>query len=137
MQSLEVDWYTRPAMVHRLSPEQMKSYRDGAKARLQKERQELAHRRRLAWETARQAAEILKRDYGATRVVLFGSLLHEERFGQRSDIDLAAGGIAPESFWRAWCALDRMESGFEIELCPLESTKESLKAVLDNEGIEL
>jgi uncharacterized protein len=124
-------------MVHRLSSEEMKSYRDGAETRLRKEMEELAHRHRLAWETAKRAADILKSEYYATRVVLFGSVLHERRFGRRSDIDLAAEGIAPESFWRAWCALDRMESGFQIELCPVESAKESLKAVLDKEGVEL
>lgn len=40
-------------------------------------------------------------NYGATRVILFGSLCRPEKFHERSDIDLAVSGISSEKFIRA------------------------------------
>ena len=41
---------------------------------------------------ASEAADLLKREYGATRVVLYGSLAHGAWWSATSDIDLAAEG---------------------------------------------
>jgi len=59
-------------------------------------------RRRVhAWKAARAASHILKDRFGASRVVLFGSLSRSSGFTERSDIDLAAWGIPPDKFYRA------------------------------------
>ncbi len=47
-----------------------------------------------------QAFELLK-GYGATRVILFGSLCRPEKFHARSDLDLAVSGIPSDKFIRA------------------------------------
>lgn len=47
-----------------------------------------------------QALAILQ-SYGATRIILFGSLCRPEKFHERSDIDLAVCGISAEKFIRA------------------------------------
>lgn len=45
---------------------------------------ELSLRRDRAWEVARKAAIILKERFGATRVLVFGSLAHRAWFTPRS-----------------------------------------------------
>lgn len=73
----------------------------------------------------------------AQRLFLFGSVAHGLGFHADSDIDLAAAGIAPADFWRAWAALDTIDSSFEINLIAVEEATASLKAVLETEGILL
>ena len=41
-----------------------------------------------AWETARRLATVLYRDFGATKVAVFGSLTDPKRFTQNSNIDV-------------------------------------------------
>ena len=94
-------------------------------------------RREQAWILARQAANLLKAEFGAKRVVVFGSLPRGEGFSARSDIDLMAEGIAAQDFWRAWCALDRLTSDFEIELVASEEATPKLQEVVRREGVEL
>ncbi len=79
----------------------------------------------------------MKEQFGAQRVILFGSLAHGHWFGPKSDIDLAAEGIQVSDFWRAWCALDEIDSDFEINLIAIESASASLQEALAHEGVEL
>ncbi|HEY66354.1 MAG TPA: nucleotidyltransferase domain-containing protein, partial [Caldilineae bacterium] len=44
---------------------------------------------------ARKAAEMLREEFGAIRVVLFGSLARGGPFDMHSDVDLAAWGLDP------------------------------------------
>ena len=57
--------------------------------------------------------------------------------GPRSDIYLAAQGIPPRLFWKAWCALERLQSPFEIELVAWEAASARLREELDRYGVEL
>lgn len=120
-----------------IPPEKLAAYKETARAREVQRRLEENRRREAAWTVARQAAQILKEQFGASRVIAFGSLAHGAWFHARSDIDLAAEGIAPQAFWRAWCALDTLSSSFEIDLIALETAPEHLRARIHQEGIEL
>ncbi len=88
-------------------------------------------RRRQAWEhrhslhLARQArraalriAAMLRRDFGVTQVVLFGSLVRG-RFQPDSDIDLAVAGLRATDFFAALAQAAKL-SEFSIDLKPLE-----------------
>jgi len=86
---------------------------------------------------ARAAARRLKDRFGATRVLAFGSLVDADRFGLRSDIDLAAEGIPAGEFWRAWCDLDSLPGGFDIELIALEAASPGLLDEIRMHGVEL
>jgi predicted nucleotidyltransferase len=86
---------------------------------------------------AHAAARRLKDDYGATRVVLYGSVLDAERFGPRSDIDLATQGIPAADYWRAWGAIEQLAPEFEINLVALETAKDSLLKHIDEQGMDL
>jgi len=59
------------------------------------EQQERARREKRAWALARQAVALLRKQVGATRVVVFGSLVHKGMFTLWSDVDIAAWGIQP------------------------------------------
>ncbi len=67
---------------------------------------------------------VLVREFGATRVVLFGSLA-EGLARADSDIDLAVAGLAPADYFRA---LGRVETaaGRRVDLVPLEEASPEL-----------
>nr|HID13681.1 nucleotidyltransferase domain-containing protein [Anaerolineae bacterium] len=78
---------------------------------------------------ARRVAQMLVREFGASRVYLFGSLAREGRFHERSDVDLAVEGIAPERFFKAWAAADA-HSGVPIELVDMDEVGEAMRTLI-------
>lgn len=85
-----------------------------------------------AYQEARDLANILYTRYFATRVYLFGSL-PEERFSERSDIDLAVEGLAGATFFQAVGEL-LLKSSFSVNLIPLEDCSENLRQKIINSG---
>jgi predicted nucleotidyltransferase len=124
-------------MTTTIAPEAMARYRQTARKRELAQAQAGERRRQEAWTVARRAARLLKETFDAKRVTAFGSLAHGAWFSARSDIDLAAAGIPPEAFWRAWAALDRLEPNFEIDLVALEEASERLLEEITRYGVEL
>lgn len=98
---------------------------------------ELPRRRERALEKARQAALLLKEKFGATRVVLFGSLAHGAWFTPRSDIDLLVEGISPEAFFKAEEAVEALASGYKVDLLEPRECSPELLSRIDEEGLEL
>jgi predicted nucleotidyltransferase len=90
-----------------------------------------------AWKMARTAAQLLRERFGATRVVAFGSLTHRTWFTSWSDIDLAAWGIPPDTFYRAVALVTGLSPEFEIDLVAIEDCRASLWQVIVREGVEL
>jgi predicted nucleotidyltransferase len=66
--------------------------------RMLREREE---RRRHLRELAARVADVLRSEFGAPRVWVFGSVVRPW-FHEGSDLDLAAEGIAPERRGSAW-----------------------------------
>ena len=83
---------------------------------------------------ARVAAEMLKKRFRATRVVVFGSLARKSVFTQWSDIDLAVWGVAPEEYYRAAGAtMDiGLEDGFRVDVVDASDWREG-STFLDSE----
>jgi uncharacterized protein len=100
-----------------ISPEQMETYRRNARSRNQKRQLEVDNRRERAWILADQAAEIIKEEFGASRVVLYGSLIHPELFHLRSDVDLAAWNV--RHYFRAVARLIEIYQNIEVNLAPI------------------
>lgn len=50
---------------------------------------------------ARQAAEILRERYDATRIRVFGCLVHPDRLHAGSDVDLAVEDVSASIYWDA------------------------------------
>jgi predicted nucleotidyltransferase len=90
-----------------------------------------------AWQVARAAAQVLRQQFGATRVVGFGSLTNRAWFTRWSDIDLAAWGIPPESFYRAVAVVTGLSAEFKIDLVAPEDCAPSLNQAIEREGVDL
>lgn len=122
-----------------LSSQQWQSYRPGraAEARNPGLTQRTERRRQQAWRVARRAARLLRDQYGAHKVVVFGSLVHEAWFTPWSDIDLAAWGIPPDRFYGAVAAVTGLSPTFQVDLVDSDACRSSLRAVVEREGIEL
>lgn len=123
-----------------LPPEALKKYRPLAAIGRRKSASaqiRLANRRRRALQTARKAAEILYRDFGAKKVVLFGSLVRRGGFTQWSDIDLAAQGISSARFFEAVGAVTGISPEFKIDLVDISTCVPSLRKKIGDEGKEI
>ncbi|HOF02413.1 MAG TPA: nucleotidyltransferase domain-containing protein [Atribacterota bacterium] len=97
----------------------------------------LTKRYKEAWEIAKKAAVILKSNYGATKVVVFGSLTDRPSFTLWSDIDLAVWGIPENKFYAAVGAVTALTADFKIDLVDAIDCRDSLKKALEIEGVEI
>jgi len=102
--------------VLNLSRDKLDQYRRTAARREKIRVAKIKPRMAKAWKLAKKAAKVLREQYHAERVAVFGSLLHESRFTQWSDIDIAAWGIAPDQKFRAIGTVMDLDSSLEINL---------------------
>lgn len=118
-----------------ISEEEMAEYKATARERQLIDRERLSARYRRAWDLARQAAKILRDRYGVTRVVVFGSLVKEELFHNRSDIDLAVWGMAEKEYYRAVAHLLTLDQEIGIDLIMVEAAPAPLRKRIEDEGV--
>lgn len=121
----------------RISAEKMETYRATARQNWVEERRRLALRHERGWAIARQAADLLRREYGVDQVTLFGSLVRSGLFHARSDIDLAVWGLDEKQYYRAVAQLLALDPAFEIDLVMGEEIPASLLAGIEKEGTAL
>jgi predicted nucleotidyltransferase len=119
-----------------LSPEELKKYRplEAIKKRRAKQGAEIASRRRRAMLAARKAAKLLRSEFGAKEVILFGSLARRGSFSLYSDIDLAVRGIAPEKFYAAVSAAMDVSLEFKIDLVDPEDCSPAMFKNIEKDG---
>lgn len=98
---------------------------------------DLPGRYQKAWELAKEAASILKENFNAKKVVVFGSLTRRSWFNQWSDIDLAVWGIPDHRFYAAVGLVTGLSKEFKIDLVDAKSCSNSLRRAIKNEGIEI
>ena len=98
---------------------------------------QLAERRRRAWHLAQQAARLLREKFMAERVVLFGSLAHEDSFTPWSDIDLAAWGIPSDRIYAAVAVITGLSPDLKIDLVDPDSCRPGLRAAIERDGVDL
>ena len=85
---------------------------------------------KLARELAEKCLQILREKYGVKNAFIFGSLRGDSHFDERSDIDIAVEGLAPERYFEALTELYALlPAGFEVDLVPLERAQTSLVAL--------
>jgi predicted nucleotidyltransferase len=77
---------------------------------------------------------LLKTEFGATEVILFGSLARRVGFTHWSDIDLASRGIHPEKYLTALEAVLYFDPKFKIDLVELESCPPAMLESIEKEG---
>jgi predicted nucleotidyltransferase len=127
---------TMPA-ISAVTPEEISAYRATARQRLDREQQQTALRRQQAWELARRAAALLKEHFGATRVVVFGSLVYEGGFTRWSDVDIAAWELRLEDTFRAMGAVRALSRDIEINLVDVQTGHPELVETIQKEGVDL
>ena len=104
----------------------------------EKHKQEnLRQRYEEALSVAKEAAALLKREYGAENVWIFGSLTDFDHFNKWSDVDLAVQGVPDERFYAAVTAVTDLVTDFEVDLIDIDDCKESLKKAVEHKGIKL
>ena len=80
---------------------------------------------------------MLKQNFGATRVVIFGSLLDRRLFHAHSDIDLAAWGISERDYLKAVGAVLDLDPEFSADLVRMEEAGASIRTTVEREGEDL
>jgi predicted nucleotidyltransferase len=86
---------------------------------------------------ADRAAALLQKDFGADRVVLFGSASEPDRFHEHSDLDIAVWGVAEGKYLRAVARLLSLDPGISVDLVRVESASISLQTSIERDGVEL
>ena len=122
-----------------LSQEELRAYRPWQNLQRYRKDPEVDKRCDRAWDVARKAAGLLKQQFGAAKVVVFGSVVRRAWFTPWSDVDLAAWGIPVDQFFRAVGAVQDLgtETGFNVDVVdPAECNPEMLESI-QAEGIEL
>jgi predicted nucleotidyltransferase len=129
--------------IHRtaldIPPEEWKMYRP-IPTILQRQsatHSQLERRRKRAMRVARQAASLLRKEFDAKKVVLFGSLAIPKNFTLWSDIDLAVFGVPADRFYAAVAAITGLSAEFKVDLIDAETCKVSLRDAIDRDGISL
>ncbi|MDO9303063.1 MAG: nucleotidyltransferase domain-containing protein, partial [Anaerolineales bacterium] len=95
---------------------------------------EISARRKRAMTAAHKAAELLKTKFGATEVILFGSLARRSSFTLYSDIDLAARGIPSDRFYEAVGLIITFNMEFNIDLIEFETCPAPLRQNIEKDG---
>jgi predicted nucleotidyltransferase len=120
-----------------LTLEEIAEYRAFARRRHEQERHRLGLREERAWELARHAAALLRKEFGATRVVVFGSLVHKGCFTPWSDVDIAAWGIRSDDTFRAIGAVMDTSPDIPLQLVDMAACSHDLRTEIEREGIEI
>lgn len=118
------------------SVSEFESYLRAWRERWQRDRERDSEAAAAARRTAERLARTLRDRYGASRVILTGSLARGE-FRRGSDIDLAVEGLCPDAIFGAGAALEREAGGLEVDLVPLESASLEYLRNLEREGVML
>jgi predicted nucleotidyltransferase len=116
-----------------LTREEWRAYRPGVSI----DEEQVVERWERAWEVARAAADLLRYEFGATRVVVFGSLARRAWFTPWSDVDLAAWGLPPDAFYRAVASVTGISPDFKVDLVAPEDCRPALRQAIEQEGVNL
>jgi predicted nucleotidyltransferase len=109
-------------------PEEIEQYRDGWNQRQDYRERKRKKRKERAERIVSELADILREEFGASRVYVFGSLTRDNvPFHEHSDIDLAVSGIPDERFYEAVGRCLGHTADFSVDLVDLENAEEALR----------
>lgn len=117
------------------TPEQIVARVMTARAERPKHLTKMQERQHKGLAVARECARILKQQFGADRVVLFGSMLDPECMWWGSDIDLAVWGLPEDDLFKAGAAIERGHD-FAIDLVEVQYAKPHILSAIE-QGVEL
>lgn len=119
-----------------ISTEAMSRYRAAAAQRQAEQRQRIAERYQRAQQVAQEASDILKHEFGASKVVLFGSVLQLSQFHAHSDVDLAVWGLDERRYYRAVARLLDIEATIPVDVVDMAHAPARLQAIIHEMGVE-
>lgn len=120
------------------TPEDLAVYRRSAERLREQDHAAELIRREAAWQLARIAAEMLKEQFHASRVVAFGSLINPERsFTRWSDVDIAAWGISSKDTFRAIGVIMDLSYDPAVNLVDVNTCTPSILAAIERDGVDL
>jgi len=102
-----------------------------------REKKKIRKLRSSAMDRAKRVADCLKKKYGASRVVLFGSLVRKRYLHERSDIDLLVEGLKKYELLRAGFEASNIAKPFNVDLIPYSIADPSIIKIANEEGIVL
>jgi predicted nucleotidyltransferase len=119
-----------------MSPSELAKCRENLKRRWENRQvdKELLQR---AWETAHSLATVLYRDFGATKVAVFGSLTEPERFTQNSDIDIVVWGVSYNKCLDALWETKGLNPEFKIDIINFKSVNSLFRERVLSEAIPI
>lgn len=124
-----------------IPPHKMAEYRHTAQQRQAAERRALLEWRKRALDVADEAAAVLRQQFGADQVILFGSLAREVvetmPIHAHSDVDLAAWGIAEKEYLRAVACLLDLGGEIDIDLVRMEEATPRVREAVVDQGVPL
>jgi predicted nucleotidyltransferase len=133
---LSIRFYEIDELIfHIVTQAELKQYKETARKRWQQEQKKTVQLQERAWQVARQAAAILKDQFGVTEVIVFGSLARGDLFHAHSDVDLAVSGLAEHQYYCAAGYMLSIDSTIPIDLIRLEDVSATFRTVLEKEGI--
>ena len=91
--------------------------------------------REAAWADVEKIAVLLREEFTATRIIVFGSLA-KARFFAGSDIDLAVAGLRKEDLFPAMAQAGEL-SQFHVDIKPLEELDPGFKERIISTGKEV
>jgi predicted nucleotidyltransferase len=86
---------------------------------------------------ARQIADMLRQDFGATGVHLLGPVLYPDEFHAHSDIDLAVDGLVPARYLTAAAKALIMAEEFSVDLVDISECQPQFEDSIVRKGIKL
>lgn len=94
----------------------------------------LLHR---AWHVAHEVAALLYEQFGATQVVVFGSLTEPMGFTKGSDIDIAVSGLSHDMYDKAYNKIMNFDSEFKIDFINFDISKGIFRERIKHQAIPI
>ena len=94
----------------------------------------LLHR---AWQVTHEVAILLYEEFGATQVVVFGSLTELMWFTSQSDIDIAVSGLSHDMYDKAYSKIMSFDSEFKIDLINFDIAKGIFRERVKHQAIPI
>ncbi|MDV3351128.1 nucleotidyltransferase domain-containing protein [Leptothoe sp. LEGE 181152] len=80
-------------------------------------------------------AKLLRAEYGAEKIQVFGSAIKPEYFSMTSDIDLAVWGMPASQYFLAATADDEFDETFKVDIVDVRFCRPGLIKFIEEEGI--
>ncbi len=121
--------------VSQLTPDELANYKRIMLNRAKENQKNIYNKHLRAKQMAKQIANLLYKEYNASKVFLFGSVTNPEFFNEFSDIDIAVIGIPDNRFYAAVAAVSEISYEFKIDVVDLHDCNENLREFIYKEGI--